>query len=68
MRVNKTIDDFSRQQILAGLKKLPDKAQNIFKRMYSHENLNRTLVDVVRSMPSERLSWALTQVENTIGK
>ncbi len=61
-----TISDFTRTKIKEGLAKLNDKHQLLFKRMYSHNNLELPIDEVVDNMPSDRLSWALEQVETTI--
>ncbi len=66
--MNKSISDFTRQQIKEGLKQLPDNWQMMFKRMYSHNNLDCDIVTVVDNMPDEKLDWALSQVENSLKK
>ena len=66
--MNKSISDFTRQQIKEGLKQLPYNWQMMFKRMYSHNNLDCDIVTVVDNMPDEKLDWALSQVENSLKK
>lgn len=66
--MNKSISDFTRQQIKEGLKQLPDNWQMMFKRMYSHNNLDCDIVTVVDNMLDEKLDWALSQVENSLKK
>lgn len=66
--MNSTIDNFTREQIKEGLKSLPDNWQLMFKRMYSHKNLEADIDEVVNKMPSNKLDWALSQVENSINK
>ena len=66
--MNKSISDFTIQQIKEGLKQLPDNWQMMFKRMYSHNNLDCDIVTVVDNMPDEKLDWALSQVENSLKK
>ena len=66
--MNKSISDFTRQQIKEGLKQLPDNWQMMFKRMYSHNNLDCDIVTVVDNMPDEKLDWTLSQVENSLKK
>jgi len=63
---NKKIINFTRDQIKEGLSKLEDKHRLFFKRLYSHENLDKPINEVVDNIPEERLSWALTQVENSL--
>ena len=64
--MNNTVEQFTRDQILEGLKELPESWVFMFKRMYSHENLDAKIEDVVNSMPSDKLDWALSQVQNSI--
>lgn len=66
--MNKTIEQFTRQQIKEGLKLLPDVWQLKFKRMYSHKNLEADINSVVDDIPSEKLDLALSQVENSVDK
>ena len=66
--MNNTVEQFTREEIKTGLKLLPDNWVLMFKRMYSHKNLDADINDVIDSMPSEKLDWALSQVENSISK
>ena len=38
----------------------------LFKRMYSPNNLDLDIEDIVDSMPEDRLDWAMTQVYKTL--
>jgi hypothetical protein len=42
--------------------------QLIFKRMYSHNNLELPINDVVDRMDTEKMDWAITQCERTLKK
>lgn len=64
--MNKQLQDFARSTLKQGLNKLPEINQTIFKRMYSHKNIDADINDVVDSMPVEKLSWAMEQVQRTI--
>ena len=64
--MNKTIEEFARKNLLDKLLKCTIRQQEIFKRMHSPDNLDARLDTVVANLPSERLDWALTQVENTL--
>ena len=66
--MNKAVIEFMRSEIKAGLKELPEGWQLLFKRMYSHQNLEKPIDKVVDDMPEEKLNWALTQVQNSIAK
>ena len=66
--MNNTISNFTRNQIKAGLKQLPENWQLTFKRMYAHKNIDWDIEKVVDNMPDEKLDWALSQVENSLLK
>ncbi len=66
--MNKTMINFAKEQIKIGLMKLNYKHRLFFKRMYSPKDLNKPITDIVDSIPIEKLSWALSQVENTLKK
>ena len=66
--MNKTVVNFIRTQIKEGLAQLEDENRLLFNRMYSHDNLERPVNEVVDDMPEEKLNWALTQVENSLKK
>lgn len=66
--MNKTVSNFTKQQIKEGLKQLPDDWQMMFKRMYAHNNLDCDIETVVDNVPDEKLDWALSQVENSLKK
>ena len=66
--MNKTIEQFARQQIKQKLARCTFEQQKLFKRMYSPQNIDALLVDVCDNMPTEKLDWALTQIEHTLKK
>ena len=66
--MNNQIQDFARQTLKDGLSQLPEDSQLLFKRMYSHENLEASINDVVDSMPEDKLDWAMQQVERSLAK
>ena len=66
--MNKQLQDFARQTLKDGLAKLPENNQMIFKRMYSHKNLDLHINDVVDIMPEDRLDWAMQQVQRSLDK
>ena len=63
--MNKTIEEFTREEIKEKLKTLPQGNVNMFMRMYAGNNTNKTVNEVVDEMPVEKLDWALTQIENS---
>lgn len=66
--MNNQLQAFARQNLKDGLAQLPENNQMLFKRMYSHENLDADISDVVDSMPDDKLDWAMQQVERSLGK
>jgi len=66
--MNKQMQNFARQTLKDGLAMLPESNHMLFKRMYSHKNLDADINDVVDAMPEDRLDWAMQQVENSISK
>lgn len=63
--MNKELQDFARKTLLDGLNQLEDAHRLLFKRMYSHKNLEASIEDVVASIPEDKLDWAMQQVERT---
>jgi hypothetical protein len=66
--MNDTIKQFAKQQLKDGLAKSTEPEQQMFKRMYSHKNLELPINDVVDNMPDEKIDMALSQVERTLNK
>ena len=64
--MNNTLDKYARDELKAGLKKVSENMQLLFKRMYSHQNLNIDIDTVVDNMPAKKLDWAMQQVERSI--
>jgi hypothetical protein len=54
-----------RTEIKRILHRLEDKHRMLFKRMYSHLDLDKDIDAVVDDMPAKKLSWALSQCQNT---
>jgi hypothetical protein len=40
--------------------------QTLFKRMYSHDDLERDINDAVDQMPDDKINWAISQCERTV--
>lgn len=45
-----------------------EKQQLLFKRMYSHNNLEMPINDVVDQINEDKLDWAISQCMNTVTK
>jgi hypothetical protein len=54
-----------RTEIKRILSKLEDSNRIVFKRMYSHGDLEKDINLVVDDMPAPRLNWALQQCKNS---
>lgn len=57
-----------RERIKFVLPKLSDANRAVFMRMYSPDNPTADINEVVDSIPTKKLKWALQQVENTYYK
>ncbi len=66
--MNKAMIDFARREIKKGLLQLEIKHRVFFKRLYSHGNLDKPTQAIVDDIPEEKLSWALTQIQNSLKK
>jgi len=66
--MNKELQAIARETLKGGLSKCTEAQQYLFKRMYSHEDLNKSINDVVDDMEADRLDWAMTQVQRTLDK
>ena len=66
--MNQELQDFARKTLKEGLEKCTDDQRLIFKRMYSHKDLEKPIDAVVDQMPAEKLSWAMDQVKRTVVK
>lgn len=64
--MNAILEAQTRKQILEGLKRCTEPQQLLFKRMYSHNNLDATIEEVVTKISTVKLDHAYTQVERTL--
>ena len=64
--MNSHLSTYARKQIKANIAICSNKAKLLFKRMYSHDNLDKKLNDIIDDMPDDKLSWAMTQLQNTL--
>ncbi len=66
--MNKQLQDFARKTILEGLAKCTDGQRHMFKRMYSHDDLNRDTEIIVGGMDDSRLNIAMQQIQRSLDK
>jgi len=64
--VNDKLESFARKYLKKELPKCTNEEQYIFKRMYSNENLDMNINDVVDKMDADKLDWAMSQVARTM--
>ena len=64
--MNDELQLFARNELKEGLALCTEAQRLIFKRMYSHENLDLDINDAVDNMPEEKLDLAMVQVQRTI--
>jgi hypothetical protein len=66
--MNELLKDSAKAILLDLLNQCTDGQQFVFKRMYSHGNLELPINKVVDNMPDEKLDWAISQCQRTINK
>jgi hypothetical protein len=66
--MNSTLKIAAKEILKDLLSKCTEPQQMIFKRMYSHKNLELPINEVVDKMPDDKLDWAISQCEKTIEK
>jgi len=54
-----------RTEIKRLLHLLSQENREVFNRMYSHDDLDRPVDEVVDNLPSKKLSWALSQCQSS---
>jgi hypothetical protein len=64
--MNEQLQTFARDTIKEGLALLSDSHRLMFKKMYSHEDLDADINHVVDTMPEDKLDWAMQQVMRSI--
>ena len=66
--MNDQLQTYARNNLKEGLAQCSDGEQLLFKRMYSHNNLDMPINKVVDNMDSDRLDWAMDQVQRTLNR
>jgi len=66
--MNQTIEDFTRAELKKLIVQCTEGEQFMFKRTYSHKNLDLPIEEAVDKMKVENLDNALSQVERTLNK
>ena len=66
--MNDQIQQFARQTLKDGLAQCTEGQCSLFKRMYSFKDQSLSIDAVVDRIPSEKLDWAMQQVQGTLDK
>ncbi len=66
--MNDQLQAFARNELKKNLSKCTTGEKLLFKRMYSHKDLDAHTDKVVDNMPEERLDWAMQQIQRTLDK
>ena len=66
--MNERLQKYARDTLKDGLSQCTDSEQLLFKRMYAHNKLESPINEVVDNMESEKLDWAMKQVQRTLQK
>ncbi len=66
--MNSTLQKFARNYIKEALAQLPVTHSSLFKRMYSHKDLELPINTVVDRIPEQKLDWAMEQVRRSLEK
>jgi len=64
--MNDTLQEYARETLKEGLDRLPENNITLFKRMYSPDDLEADINDVVDRMSEDRLDWAMQQVQRSL--
>ena len=62
------IEDMRNVSLIELYEQCTPSQQLIFRRMYSHKNLDMPIDQIVENMPKEKKDWAIQQCENTVNK
>lgn len=66
--MNDQLQEFAKKNLKDSLSMLPAIHQMLFKRMYSHTDLEVDINDVVDRMDSDRLNLAMLQVQSSVNE
>lgn len=64
--MNKQLEEFARTSIKDGLSELTEHHHNLFKRMYSPNDLTLSIDEIVYNMDVDELDWAMQQIQRTL--
>lgn len=66
--MNNITENFNRDWLKENIALCNESQQQMFKRMYSHNNLDLDVNSIIDKMPEDKLDWAMQQVQHTLEK
>ncbi len=66
--MNNELQKYARKTLKENLQKCTEGEQLMFKRMYAGGDLEKDINTVVEDMESEKLDWAMQQVQRSLDK
>jgi hypothetical protein len=66
--MNETLKNAGKEILKYLLAQCTECQQMMFKRMYSHKNLELPINDVVDQISDDKIDWAISQCERTVEK
>jgi len=66
--MNETLKNTAKEMLKDLLAQCTEPQQFMFKRMYSHNNLELPINEAVDQMEDDKIDWAITQCESTVLK
>ena len=66
--MNVRLEVFAREYLKETIVKLSQHNQTIFKKMYSHKDISKDILEVVDEMEVSQLDWAMQQVDRSLIK
>jgi len=66
--MNHYLEGYARSWLIEKIGYLTEEQKLVFNKMYSPENSERSIIDTIKNMSSDKLDWAMTQIENTLRK
>lgn len=62
--MNKRLAKFAREDLKKNLSKCTEEENKVFQKMYGDPS--ESIQETISNMPDDKLSWAMTQVDNTL--
>ncbi len=66
--MNKELQDYARSVIVENLLRCTQNQRHVFKKMYSHNDLSKSIEEIVETMDESNLDRVMQQVSRTLMK